>query len=179
MRAGYHTCFHTLYDENTYMYIRILKHIRGSLNTFRDFFRMGIFIDSTHMKTLVPFEVISTGCNALVVPFQQLLEGPMEVVFCEPVNDLRHSLFYLLNCLINILYFYIIFLIYLFCLYFYIFHLFIIIFYNLSIFYNYLFCYLLFFYCLFFICFLVFFNFLCYLFMYYFCFIYFLFIFVN
>ena len=24
--------------------------IRGSLNTFPDFFRMGIFIDSTHMK---------------------------------------------------------------------------------------------------------------------------------
>ncbi len=26
----------------------------------------------------VSFEVISSGCNALVVPFQQLLEGPME-----------------------------------------------------------------------------------------------------
>ena len=37
---------------------------------------MGIFIDNTHIKL---FEVISSGCNALVVPFQQLLEGPMEV----------------------------------------------------------------------------------------------------
>ena len=62
---------------------------------------MGTFIDSTHMKTLVPFEVISTGCNALVAPFQQLLQGPMEVFLCEHVNDLRHSLFHLLNCLIT------------------------------------------------------------------------------
>ena len=75
-------------------------YIRGSLNKFPDFFRMGTFIDSTHMK-LVLFEVISSGCNALVVPFQQLLEGPMEVLLCERVNDLRHSLFHLLNCLIT------------------------------------------------------------------------------
>ena len=31
-------------------------------------------------ETLVLFEVISSGCNALVVPFQQLLEGP-----CSPL----------------------------------------------------------------------------------------------
>ena len=61
---------------------------------------MGTFIDSTH-ETQVPFEVISSGYIALVVPFQQLLEGPMEVLLCECVNDLRHSLFYLLNCLIT------------------------------------------------------------------------------
>ena len=54
----------------------------------------------TH-ETLVLFEVISSGCNALVLPFQQLLEGPMEGLFCERVNDLRHSLFHLLNCLIT------------------------------------------------------------------------------
>ena len=29
---------------------------------------------------IVPFEVISSGCNALVVVFQQLLEGPTEVL---------------------------------------------------------------------------------------------------
>ena len=45
------------------------------------------FIDSTH-ETLVPFEVISSGFNALVLPFQQLLEGPMDVLLCERVNDL-------------------------------------------------------------------------------------------
>ena len=49
---------------------------------------------------LVPFEVISSGCNALIVPFLQLLKGPMEILLCERVNDLRHSLFHLLNCLI-------------------------------------------------------------------------------
>ena len=30
-----------------------------------------------------------------------LLEGPMEVLLCEHVNDLRHSLFHLLNSLIT------------------------------------------------------------------------------
>ena len=59
--------------------------VRGAYGKFPDFFRMGTFIDSTHMythETQVPFEVISSGCNALVVPFQQLLEGPMEVLLC-------------------------------------------------------------------------------------------------
>ena len=51
--------------------------------------------------TLVPFKVISSGCNALVVPFQQLLEVPMEILLCERVNDFRHSHFHLLNCFIT------------------------------------------------------------------------------
>ena len=50
---------------------------------------------------VVAFEAISSGCNALVVLSQKLLEGPMEVLFCERVNDHRHSLFHLLNSLIN------------------------------------------------------------------------------
>ena len=62
---------------------------------------MATFIDCTHMKLWSPFEVISSSCNALVLPFQQLLEGPMEVLLCECVNDLRHTLFHLLNCLIT------------------------------------------------------------------------------
>ena len=37
----------------------------------------------------------------LVVLFQQLLEGPMEVILSQRVNDLRHSLFLLLKCLIT------------------------------------------------------------------------------
>ena len=52
------------------------------------------------LLNIVPFEVISSGCNGFVVPFQQLLEGPMEVILCERVNDLSHNLFHLLNCLI-------------------------------------------------------------------------------
>ena len=31
----------------------------------------------------------------LFVPSQQLLEGPIEALLCERVNDLRHSLFQL------------------------------------------------------------------------------------
>ena len=50
--------------------------------------------DDTH-ETLVPFGVNSSSCNALVVPFQQLLEGQMEVLLCQHVNDLRHILFLL------------------------------------------------------------------------------------
>ena len=73
---------------------------RGAYDKFPDFFHMGTFIDSTH-EILVSFEVISSGYNALVEPFQQLLQGPMEVLLCERVNDLRHSLFHLLNCLIT------------------------------------------------------------------------------
>ena len=76
------------------------SYVRGSLNKFPDFFRMGTFIDNTHMK-LVTFEVISSGCNALVVPLQKLLECSMEVLLYEHVNVLRHSLFHLLNCLIT------------------------------------------------------------------------------
>ena len=37
-----------------YVYIYIYIYIRGSLNKFPDFFRMGTFIDSTHMKYLSP-----------------------------------------------------------------------------------------------------------------------------
>ena len=43
-----------------------------------------------------PLQVISSGRNALVLPFQQFLAGPIEVLLCERVNDLRHSLFHLL-----------------------------------------------------------------------------------
>ena len=85
----------------TYIYTWHSIYIRGSLNKFPDFFFcMGTFIDSTH-EILVPFEVISSSCNALVVPFQQPLEDPMEVLFCECVYDLCHGLFHLLNCLIT------------------------------------------------------------------------------
>ena len=50
---------------------------------------------------IVPFEVISSGCDAFVVPSQQLVEGSMELSLCEHVNNLRHILFHLLNCLIT------------------------------------------------------------------------------
>ena len=99
-----HVCMFTCVCEcvHTYIYIYIYIYIcTQGLNKFPDFFHMGTFIDSTHKETLVPFEVISSVCNALVVPFQQLLEGPIDVLLCERVNDLCHSLFHLLNCLIT------------------------------------------------------------------------------
>ena len=71
--------------------------VRGSLNKFPDFYRTGTFIGSTDLK----LQGISSGCNALVVSFQQLLEGSIEVLLCERVSDLRHSLFHLLNGLIT------------------------------------------------------------------------------
>ena len=50
---------------NLYLYIHkhIYIYIRGAYDKFPDIFRMCTFIDSTHMKTLVPFEVISAGCH--------------------------------------------------------------------------------------------------------------------
>ena len=47
---------HTRYDQNIlkpiikFFRLEIKMKIRGSLNKFPDFFRMGTFIDSTHMK---------------------------------------------------------------------------------------------------------------------------------
>ena len=62
---------------------------------------MGTFIDSTHMKLKVPLEVISSGCNEVVVQFQRILEGLMKVLLFERVNDLRYNLFHPFNCLIT------------------------------------------------------------------------------
>ena len=78
-----------------YIYIYIYEVHTISFQTFS----YGNFYWLYTHETLVPFEVISSSCNALVL-FQQILEGPMEVLLCELVNDLCHSLFHLLNCLI-------------------------------------------------------------------------------
>ena len=83
-----------LYAIYIYIYIYDIKW-------FSRLFSYGHFYWEYTYETLVPFEVISSGCNALVVPFQQLLEGPIEVLFCERVHDPRRSLFHLLNCLIT------------------------------------------------------------------------------
>ena len=60
----------------------------GSLNKFPDFFSYGHFYWLYTHETLVPFEVVSSSYNALDVPFQQLLEGSMEVLLFERVNAL-------------------------------------------------------------------------------------------
>ena len=61
--------------------------------------RIYVAISSEYTRLIE--EVISSGCNAPIVPFQQVMEGPMEVHLCERVNDLRHSLFHILNCIIT------------------------------------------------------------------------------
>ena len=57
-----------IYVFDIYIYIYI--YIRGSLNKFLDFFRKGTFIEWFTDETLIPFEVISSGCNAMVIRFQ-------------------------------------------------------------------------------------------------------------
>ena len=47
---GRHWCWLT----NSIFILNIFINVRGSLNKFPDFFRMGTFIDSTHMKLLSP-----------------------------------------------------------------------------------------------------------------------------
>ena len=81
--------------KKSFEYTRIIKKVSRLFSYGRFYWQY------TH-ETQVPFEVISSGCNALVLPFQQLLEGPMEVLLFEHVYDLRHSLFHLLSCLITI-----------------------------------------------------------------------------
>ena len=56
--------------------------IRGAYDKFPDIFSYGHFYWLYTHETLVPLEVISSGCNTFVVPLQQLLEGPMEVRLC-------------------------------------------------------------------------------------------------
>ena len=56
---------HSMIFIIVYICLRIL---RGAFNKFPHFFRMGTFVDSTH-ETLVPFEVISSGYDAQVLPF--------------------------------------------------------------------------------------------------------------
>ena len=68
--------------------------------SFQTFFVWALLL-IVHTWNSSPIKVISSSCNALVVPFQQLLVGPIEVLLCERVNDIRHSLFHLLNCLIT------------------------------------------------------------------------------
>ena len=68
--------------------------VRGTINRL---FSYGNFYWENTQETLIPFEIISSGCNALVVPLQQ----PLESLLYERVNDLRHRLFYLLSCLIT------------------------------------------------------------------------------
>ena len=87
--------------EKCYQQNMFKNHIYKVVQKVSKLFSYGqVYWLYTH-ETLVHFEVISSGCNALLVPFQQPLEDPMEVLLCERVNDLCHSLYHLLNCIIT------------------------------------------------------------------------------
>ena len=74
--------------------------MRGSWNKFPDFFVWALLlIVHTWNSSPLRGNLLQLQCTCL--PFQQFLEGPTEVLWCEHVNDLRHSLFHLLNCLIT------------------------------------------------------------------------------
>ena len=62
--------------------------------SFQTFFVWTLLL-IVHSWNTRPFEVISSGYNPLVVPFLQPLESPIEILFCEYDNGLRHSLFHL------------------------------------------------------------------------------------
>ena len=82
--------------------ITITYKIRGSLNKFPDFFRKGTFIDNAHMKLKSPTNESPPAAMHLLYHSNNFWKAPMEVLLCERVNDLRHSFFHLLDCLIMI-----------------------------------------------------------------------------
>ena len=85
-----------------YQYTKSLCSAYGAIPKYEDHYvSFQTFFVWALLLIVHTLKVISFGGNALVVPFQQLLEGPMEVLLCERVNELRHSLFHLLNCLIT------------------------------------------------------------------------------
>ena len=81
--------------------ISILVDLQGSLNKFPDFFFIWALLLIVYTWNSSPHQSNLFDCNALIVPFQKLLEGLMEVLLCENVNDLRHILFHHLNFLMT------------------------------------------------------------------------------
>ena len=71
--------------------------LRGSFNKFPGFFFVWALLLIVHTGNYSLLRSNLLQCNSLVVPFKQLLEGPMEVLLCERVT----SSFHLLNCLIT------------------------------------------------------------------------------
>ena len=83
---------------NVYLWSKMTDEVHTI--SFQTFFVWALFL-IVHTWNYSRVRNILLRCNAFVVPFQQLLQGPMEVLLCERVNDLRQRLFYLLNCLIT------------------------------------------------------------------------------
>lgn len=53
------------------------------------------------MDEFVVYEQGDLNFEHNVVQFQKRLEGPLDVLVCEYVNDTRQSLFHHINCLIT------------------------------------------------------------------------------
>ena len=80
------------------LFIIFIIMLRGAYDKFPDFFRMGILmIVQTWNSSPLRSNLLRLQWTCTV---QQLLEGIMDVLLYERVNDLRHSLFHLLNCFI-------------------------------------------------------------------------------
>ena len=95
-----YTITHTHTHMYIYIYIYIYIYTQEHAISFQTFFVRALLL-IVHTWNSSPLWSNFPGCNAFVVPFQHLLEGSMEVLLCERVNILRHSLFHLLNCLIT------------------------------------------------------------------------------
>ena len=84
--------------KQPYTYACVYMHIyEVHTISFPTFFVWALLL-IVHAWNSSPLRSNLLGCIALVVPFEQLLEGPIKVLLCEGVNDHRHNLFHLLNC---------------------------------------------------------------------------------
>ena len=87
--------FHYIFGFISIIHLYIYIYIRRALNKIPDFFRMST--SSTLQSNLLQLK-----CTCCTVPTTS--GRAMEVLLSERVNDLRHSLFLLVNCLITTFY---------------------------------------------------------------------------
>ena len=90
--------FLKVFSTHLYTHTHTHIYIRGSLNKFPDFFRMGTFIDNTHMKPYSPSKESPLSAMHLSYRSNIFWKTPWK---SSCVNYLRHNLFHLLNCLIT------------------------------------------------------------------------------
>ena len=75
------------------------RSLRGSLNKFPEFLVWALLlIVHTWNSSLLRSNILRLQCTCCTVP---ITSASLEVLLCQRVNDLRHSLFRLLNCLIT------------------------------------------------------------------------------
>ena len=73
--------------------------VQGAYDSFQTFFVWALFlIVHTWNSSPLRSNPLRLQCTCCTVP---TTSGRLIEVLCEPINDLRHSLFHLLNCLIT------------------------------------------------------------------------------